>query len=76
MKRHETDLLSLVFGVNDLFDSGALGGDLFFHPFHHGHDGRVLFAKPLHELDQERVWQLFLFSESLAHERHDVCRLQ
>ena len=59
--------LSLVFGVNDLFDSRAFLREVFFDPVHYGHDGRMLFAKALHELDQERMWQLFLFPESLAH---------
>jgi hypothetical protein len=67
--------LSLVFRVNDLFDSRALFATCFLDPVHHRHDGRMLFAQALHELDQECVWEIFRFPSARS-ERHDVRRLQ
>ncbi len=68
--------LSLVFGMDDLFDARALFRELLFDPVHHRHYGRMLFAQALNELDQECFTYFFSFAVSLVEGRHHACRLE
>jgi hypothetical protein len=36
----------------------------------------MLFAETLDELDEERVWEIFTFSDSLVQRRHNTGRLK